>query len=131
MKKYTIDLFMPFSTALDNLHVVDNMVASGGIGQVNIWCNDSSEVGNVPEYARVLRVNSLADTALFVGMATEAQSDFVLYIAKEGVTLPSSDVLQRMLETMQDDNSVMLYSDCYKWANGVREEAPEIGRAHV
>ena len=126
MKNNTIDLFMPFPAADSSLQVIDSLVASGGAGQVCFWCNDSSPVDAVPEYARVLQVNSLADTALFVEMASVAQSDFVLYVAKEGVTLPSCDALQRMLDAMQNDASVMLYSDCYKWTNGVREEAPVI-----
>ena len=105
-----IDLFMPFSAVGCNLQIIDNMVASGSVGQVYLWCNDSSNVCNVPEYARVLQVNSLLDTALFTGMASEAQSDFVLYVAKDGVSLPSHEALQRMLDAMQNDNSTMLYA---------------------
>lgn len=121
-----IDLFMPFSAVGCNLQIIDNMVASGSVGQVYLWCNDSSNVCNVPEYARVLQVNSLLDTALFTGMASEAQSDFVLYVAKDGVSLPSHEALQRMLDAMQNDNSTMLYADAYKVVDGVREEAPVI-----
>ena len=126
MKNYKIDLFMPFPATGSNMQVVDNLVASGCVGQVGFWCNGSSSVCNVPEYARALPINSLAETALFTGMASEAQSDFVLYVAKEGVALPSCDTLQRMLLAMQNDASVMLYADCYKVVNGVREEAPVI-----
>lgn len=117
---------MPFSAADCSMQVVDNMVASGSVGQVCFWCNDSSAVNVVPEYVRVLQVDSLVDTALFAQMASVAQSDFVLYAAKEGVALPSCDTLQRMLTAMQQDGSVMLYSDCRKVVNGVCEDAPVI-----
>ena len=125
MKNYKIDLFMPFPADC-NLQAVDAFVSSGVVGQVYFWCNDSSNVCNVPEYARVLRVNSLADTALFTGMAVEAQSEFVLYVAKDGVSLPSCEALLRMLDAMQSDSSVMLYADGYRVVDGVREEAPVI-----
>ncbi len=125
MKNYKIDLFMPFPADC-NLQAVDAFVSSGVVGQVYFWCNDSSNVCSVPEYARVLRVNSLADTALFTGMAVEAQSEFVLYVAKDGVSLPSCEALLRMLDAMQSDSSVMLYADGYRVVDGVREEAPVI-----
>ena len=77
MKNHTIDLFMPISVAACNAGNIDKLVASGCIGRVYFWCSDSSVIADVPEYARVVRVDSLSDTALFMGMARAAFSDFV------------------------------------------------------
>ena len=117
---------MPFTDDACCLQVIDKLVASGGVGQVCFWCSDCSVGGNVPEYVRLLRASSLVDTALFTEMARVAVSDFVVYVAKEGVTLPSAAVLRRMLAAMQDDDSVMLYTDYYKVVEGVRRKAPTI-----
>ncbi len=126
MKNHTIDLFMPISVAACNAGNIDKLVASGCIGRVYFWCSDSSVIADVPEYARVVRVDSLSDTALFMGMARAAFSDFVLYVAKEGVKLPSLGAVKSMINAMQNDKSVMLYADYYKVVDGVRMEAPTI-----
>ena len=61
-----------------------------------------------------------------MNMASSATADYVLYVAKEGCSLPGADVLGRMLDAMATDNSVMLYSDCYKSIDGICEEAAVI-----
>ena len=122
---YTIDFFMPFPVDACSEQTVDGFVAVGSVGQVYFLCGDSADC-SAPQYASLLRVSSLVDTALFKEIARVATSEFVLYVAKEGVKLPSQKTLQRMLAAMQKENSVMLYADCYKVTDGVREEAPAI-----
>lgn len=116
---------MPFPADAFGAQAIDSFVAAGSVGQVCFLCGDFAEC-NAPGYARLLRVNSLVDTALFKEIASAAASDFVLYVAKEGVKLPAPEALQRMIATMQKEGSVMLYADCYKVTDGVREEAPVI-----
>ncbi|MBR5276145.1 MAG: DUF4922 domain-containing protein [Bacteroidaceae bacterium] len=126
MKTTTIELFMPLSA--DGLAScgVDALLASGIIEKATLWCGDASDVAIADERVIPVAVKSLSASRLFMDMASSATADYVLYVAKEGCSLPGVDVLERMLDAMAADNSVMLYSDCYKSIDGVCEEAAVI-----
>ena len=126
MKTTTIELFMPLSA--DGLAScgADALLASGIIEKATLWCGDASDVAIADERVIPVAVKSLSASRLFMDMASSATADYVLYVAKEGCSLPSADVLGRMLDAMAADSSVMLYSDCYKSIDGVCEEAAVI-----
>ncbi|MBE6268652.1 MAG: DUF4922 domain-containing protein [Bacteroidales bacterium] len=124
MKNCNIELFMPAPTG--DCGAVSNLVNKGIVGKVHCWCLPQSECPMLPEGADVIPATSLSESALFMDMAEMATGDFLLYVAKQGVELPSAEMLEKMVDTMQGDGSVMLYADCYKIVDGVREEAPVI-----
>ena len=120
-----VDIFLPLEADGYIGGAVDALVASGGVGCVYVWMQGDTPA-DFPLYARAVKVDSLFDSGLFIDMALRASSEFVLYVAKEGVTLPSPDVLQRMVASMLSGDAVMLYADFYKVADGVRSEARTI-----
>ncbi len=124
MKNCNIELFMPASAGeYDN---VRNLVEQGCIAKVHYWCLPQTELSSMPEGVDVIHTTSLSDSALFMNMASQATADYLLYVAKHSVEMPSAETIMKMVDAMQNDNSVMLYSDCYKVVDGEREEAPVI-----
>ena len=107
MKTTTIELFMPLSAA-DGLAScgADALLASGIIEKTTLWCGDASDIAIADERVTPVAVKSLSASRLFMNMASSATADYVLYVAKEGCSLPGADVLGRMLDAMAADSSV-------------------------
>lgn len=126
MRKASIDLYMPLSAEGNVDNVLDSVVANDFVKTVTFWCTGFSSEKELPQFAKLLTTSSLSSSALFFDMAEAATSDYILYVSKVDVTLPTSEVLAGYMAAMESDNSVFLYSDCYKIIDGERSEAPKI-----
>ena len=124
MEKHDIELFMP-APAGDSGDI-RNLIDKGIIGKVHCWCMPQSDTKALPAGTEAIEVTSLSDSSLFMQMAEKATAGYVLFTTKQGISLPDAEMLGRMVAAMQNDGSVMLYSDCYKIVDGVKEEAPVI-----
>ncbi len=124
MKNCNIELFMPASAG--EYGNVRKLIEEGCICKVHCWSLPQSDLSSIPEGVEIIHTTSLSDSGLFIEMASQATADYLLYVAKQGVEIPSMATLERMVDAMQNDGSVMLYADCYKVVDGVREEAPVI-----
>ena len=120
-----IDIFMPLETAGYDYSQLDEHISSKTIKKVYFWCAKGT-AASVPQYAELIETESLSDTSLFENMARLATSDHVLYIAKGSATIPCAKMLEKLVQAMETDTSVLLYTDYHKVVNGISEEAPTI-----
>jgi glycosyltransferase involved in cell wall biosynthesis len=120
-----IDIFIPLESTEYDYTQLETLVFSNIVNKVYFWCAPGTKI-TVPQYAGIIETDSLSDTSLFEKMAKITTSDFALYVAKEGASIPSCEMLRRLTEAMEKDSSVLLYTDYHKVVNGTCEEAPTI-----
>ena len=123
MKNYTIEVFMPFPANGSFLPGLKSLIDSPCVQRVWLWSASPVDVA-LPCKVQVLPVKSLASTALFKDLATQASADYVLYVAKDGVDV-DTDKFWNLCDSMPG-NASMAYTHYCKVTDGALSEAPTI-----
>ena len=123
MEKYSIEIFMPLVNEGVSMEAASHFVALPAVSNVWLW-SAAAYTGELPGKMSVLEVRSLTATSVFRDMAERATADYVLYLAKDGVSFDAVK-LSSMIQQLPAD-AAMAYSDYYKIIDGAKCEAPVI-----
>lgn len=117
MRKYTIELFLPYTANIPEFAMADNVK--------HVWLLTSSleTFSKTPSISQ-LTVENMTSTAVFKEIAKRATADYVVFLNKENVDI-DFEKLNSLFEALPE-SAVMAYSHYKKSVNGVVCDAPTI-----
>lgn len=117
MRKYTIELFLPYTANIPEFAMADNVK--------HVWLLTSSleTFSETPSISQ-LTVENMTSTAVFKEIAKRATADYVVLLNKENVDI-DFEKLNSLFEALPE-SAVMAYSHYKKSVNGVVCDAPTI-----
>lgn len=117
MRKYTIELFLPYTANIPEFAMADNVK--------HVWLLTSSleTFSETPSISQ-LTVENMTSTAVFKEIAKRATADYVVFLNKENVDI-DFEKLNSLFEALPE-SAVMAYSHYKKSVNGVVCDAPTI-----
>lgn len=120
----SINCFIPYEEAAQVTQTIQNLKKSTLVDKIYLVA--TTQLPAV-EGCEVIETKSLKSTDAIQKIAAKADADYTMIYTKTTTLKWVNYSIERMVAIAEDSNAAMTYSDHFKEANNVRQEAPVIG----
>ncbi|MDR0233111.1 MAG: glycosyltransferase family 2 protein [Dysgonamonadaceae bacterium] len=125
MVKKSITCFFPYSTAENTKSVVLELHSHNEVGDIFVIHKDTPDVV-LPEDCKSLIFGTLQQTQTLKALVSEIHTPYILLYTQFSSLQLGAYSIERMLQVANNTKAGLLYSDCHKIKEGLRQTHPVI-----